>query len=62
VANGRFGAALFDSAQNASPELRNDCPADGSPRERLMMDILMLAIVAAFFAAGLGYAYACERL
>lgn len=27
-----------------------------------MMDILMLAIAAGLFAAGIGYAYACERL
>jgi hypothetical protein len=27
-----------------------------------MMDILMLAIAAALFAVGIGYAYACERL
>jgi hypothetical protein len=27
-----------------------------------MMDILMLALGLGFFAAGIGYAYACERL
>jgi hypothetical protein len=27
-----------------------------------MLDILMLAIAVGLFAAGIGYAYACERL
>jgi len=27
-----------------------------------MMDILMAALAVGFFAAGIGYAYACERL
>jgi len=27
-----------------------------------MLDLLMLALAAGFFAAGIGYAYACERL
>jgi hypothetical protein len=27
-----------------------------------MMDILMLALGVGLFAAGIGYAYACERL
>jgi len=27
-----------------------------------MMDILMLALAAAFFALAIGYTYACERL
>jgi len=27
-----------------------------------MLDILMLALAAGLFAAGIGYAYACERL
>ena len=27
-----------------------------------MLDILMLALALGFFAAGIGYAYACERL
>jgi hypothetical protein len=29
---------------------------------RQMMDVLMLAIAAGLFAAGIGYAYVCERL
>ena len=31
-------------------------------KEHAMMDILMLALVFAFFAAAIGYTYACERL
>jgi len=27
-----------------------------------MLDILMLALAAAFFALAIGYSYACERL
>jgi hypothetical protein len=31
-------------------------------KEHLMLDIVMLALGLGFFAAGIGYAYACERL
>jgi hypothetical protein len=31
-------------------------------RSILMMDILMAALALAFFAAAIGYTYACERL
>jgi hypothetical protein len=34
----------------------------GAKRSTPMMDVLMLAIAAGLFAAGIGYAYACERL
>ena len=30
--------------------------------EHPMLDIVMLALAFGFFAAGIGYAYACERL
>lgn len=30
--------------------------------EHLMMDILMLALAFGFFALGIAYTYACERL
>jgi hypothetical protein len=33
-----------------------------SASEHAMMDILMVALAAAFFAAAIGYTYACERL
>jgi hypothetical protein len=31
-------------------------------REQTMLDILMLALAAGFFALAIGYTYACERL
>ena len=31
-------------------------------QEYLMLDIAMLALGLGFFAAGIGYAYVCERL
>jgi hypothetical protein len=31
-------------------------------QEHLMLDILMSALALAFFAAAIGYTYACERL
>jgi hypothetical protein len=31
-------------------------------QEHPMLDIIMLALGAGFFLAGIGYAYACERL
>jgi hypothetical protein len=31
-------------------------------QERAMLDILMLVLGLGFFAASIGYAYACERL
>jgi hypothetical protein len=31
-------------------------------QEHLMLDIVMLALGLGFFVAGIGYAYACERL
>ncbi|MEH2522897.1 hypothetical protein [Bradyrhizobium sp. AZCC 2176] len=33
-----------------------------SRRNIPMLDILMLALAFGFFVAGIGYAYACERL
>ncbi len=31
-------------------------------KELLMLDIVVLALGIGFFVAGIGYAYACERL
>ena len=31
-------------------------------KEHLMLDVVMLALGLGFFALGIGYAYACERL
>jgi hypothetical protein len=37
-------------------------PAITAYRKIPMLDILMLALAAGLFAAGIGYAYVCERL
>jgi len=31
-------------------------------QEQTMLDVLMLALAAGFFAVAIGYTYACERL
>jgi len=35
---------------------------DGPHRSTPMLDVLMLALAFGFFAAAIGYTYACERL
>ena len=37
-------------------------PGNKRGKEHLMLDIVMLALGFGLFAAGIGYAYACERL
>jgi hypothetical protein len=37
-------------------------PAVHDVQEHPMLDIVMLALALGFFVAGIGYAYACERL
>ena len=37
-------------------------PLSSGAQEHLMLDIVMLALGFGFFAASIGYAYACERL
>ncbi len=37
-------------------------PGIGATRSYPMMDILVLALCLGFFAAAIGYTYACERL
>ena len=37
-------------------------PAVHGAEEHPMLDIVMLALALGFFVAGIGYAYACERL
>jgi hypothetical protein len=37
-------------------------PAVQFAQEHPMLDFVMLALGAGFFLAGIGYAYACERL
>ena len=41
------------------PNVRNSYPATLAARSSLMWDFMMLALGAIFFAAGIGYAYAC---
>ena len=38
------------------------CRLFATHRNSPMLDILMLALALGFFVAGIGYAYACERL
>jgi len=47
------------SAPHAAPFIR---PAAYDAQEYPMLDIVMLALGFGFFAAGIGYAYVCERL
>jgi hypothetical protein len=43
----------------AAPE----CPDQIAPfEESSMLDVLMVALALGFFAASVGYAYACDRL
>jgi hypothetical protein len=37
-------------------------PENKRRKEHLMLDVVMLALGLGFFAAAVGYAYACERL
>jgi hypothetical protein len=37
-------------------------PRDDTAQEQFMLDAFMLALGLGFFAAAVGYAYACERL
>ena len=40
----------------------NDAHGNKRRKEHLMFDVVMLALGLGFFVAGIGYAYACERL
>jgi hypothetical protein len=42
--------------------IRLNTPSRKPAKELLMWDIFMLALGLGFFVAGIGYAYACERL
>ena len=57
--------ALFSKTYAAggtsSPD-GSERPLANSAQEHLMLDIFMLALGLGFFAVGIGYAYACERL
>jgi hypothetical protein len=47
----------LELANDASPAARKN-----GAQEHPMLDILMLALAFGLFAAGIGYAYVCERL
>ena len=44
------------------PGRSNALRASRAQEEQTMLDILMLALGAGFFALAIGYTYACERL
>ena len=52
-------AASGTSTLQSEPSVR---PAVHFAQEHPMLDIFMLALGLGFFVAGIGYAYACERL
>jgi hypothetical protein len=53
----------IDPAQDGFPKTRKGCAAGiRATRSIFMLDIVMLALGLGFFVAGIGYAYACERL
>lgn len=55
--------SCIDLAQRVFPEANNGCrQVIRRNKEHPMLDILMLALAAAWFALAIGYAYACERL
>ncbi|MBR1123110.1 hypothetical protein JQ628_16405 [Bradyrhizobium lablabi] len=49
-------------ASQPANEAGRACGPHFGALEHPMLDILMLAITAGLFAAGIGYAYVCERL
>jgi hypothetical protein len=53
---------LIDPSQFGIPEKRKVAHGTKRDKEHLMLDVLMLALAFGLFAAGIGYAYACERL
>jgi hypothetical protein len=44
------------------PVQRNGRSRKYRRKEHLMLDVVMLVLGLGFFALGIGYAYACERL
>jgi hypothetical protein len=59
AAKGRRVIARNPSARSIESFARDHTRAD---QEHIMLDILMLALAAGFFALAIGYTYACERL
>ncbi len=52
----------FDLSQPGCSRLRQIAHASGHRQENSMLDIIVLALGLGFFAAAIGYTYACERL
>jgi hypothetical protein len=51
-----------DPSQFGRPEQCNGRSRKHRRKEHLMLDVVMLVLGLSFFALGIGYAYACERL
>ena len=51
-----------DPATRLIENARTLLPATSATGETVMWDVVMLALGLGFFAAGIGYAYVCERL
>jgi hypothetical protein len=58
----RIVAAIARRSGFGVPEIPNRFAQAGATKEHLMLDIVMLALGLGFFAAAVGYTYACERL
>jgi hypothetical protein len=55
--------SAVDSTQYAFPDTRGSgAPETSATRSIVMWDVVMLALGLGFFAAAIGYSYACERL
>jgi len=52
----------FDLSQPAYSPPRQIAQASRHRQENSMLDIIVLALGLGFFAAAIGYTYACERL
>ncbi|MGA2995286.1 hypothetical protein [Bradyrhizobium sp.] len=52
----------FDLPQPGCSRLRQIAHASRHRQENSMLDIIVLALGLGFFAAAIGYTYACERL
>lgn len=52
----------FDLSQPGRSRLRQIAHASRHRQENSMLDIIVLALGLGFFAAAIGYTYACERL
>lgn len=57
-----MGSAI-DPSQDAFPKTRRSCARKmRATRSIVMWDVVMLVLGFGLFVAGIGYAYACERL